>query len=235
MNVFGSFSFGRLIKTFLPGFMILLAGIGYGEAFLLFSGNDNAIIEIATENPVFFVAFSIPFSIIFGIFTNTVTFSYGLDLLVRRHHQKENGEFYEYESTLKSSALKHYADCLFENEGTRNQFMKYCDFQYFTLRTLPLEKFLFLEDSYWYYLEFQLNTILALCFGAPVFIGTLSLFLWSQVFSNLTRCVILSFAVLLGFCCLRILLKAARINFDRYKKKNLSLLIAHVYAVATKG
>ena len=234
MNIFGSFSFGKLIKTFLPGFLIILTLIGYLDLFIVLIGNAHIFKKLFLNNCLITVSFLIPFSIIFGIFSNIIFFTYATDILIRKPHEKKDPTFYSYEKSIHNLIKNHYSKHLFISEIDINNFFNYCDVPYFILRDLPLDKLVFLQDSYWYYLEFQLNILFALVLSSPLIICQLHTVLMPIEISIMIKSVIIAFAIITLALLMYILLKTARINFDLYKKKYLSLLISNFYTLEIK-
>ena len=93
MNLFGAFNFGKLIKTFLPGFVVLVGlSLAADGVFVSVSGKVTWL-AWALNQPVFSSFASIPLSLICGILSNIVFFTFLTDTLIRRPFQKANAAF----------------------------------------------------------------------------------------------------------------------------------------------
>lgn len=222
MNLFGAFNFGRLIKTFLPGFIFLIATLGYIAIFNYYLAGQEKILAYCASNPVLFIGVSIPTSIILGIFSNIVFFTYGTTRLIREKHEKKNRDFYKFKNKIYSSVKEYFANKFTQDHETNEQFYKNCDVEYLLFRELPLDKLVFLQESYWYYLEFQINIYLGVWYIFPLS----TMILWSFYNKFLVIPDIIFFMFLL-----RLLISSARLNYDKHQRKHLSLLISNFYSM----
>ncbi len=93
MNLFGAFSFGSLIKTFLPGFMLFFVFLLYLELFVYWVHCYIGIFSYLFSNPIILGIISIPTSSILGITLNSIIFSGLSDWLIENKHKKNYREF----------------------------------------------------------------------------------------------------------------------------------------------
>jgi hypothetical protein len=101
--------------------------------------------------------------------------------------------------------------------------------EYLLMPVIPLDKLIFLQESYWYYLEFQLNLALSWL------IFTLSASIWlfsyrTHLHLTLQACaLILLLWFIPGIVMVMTSLRSAKINYKKHRKKMLSLLIGTFY------
>jgi len=230
MNVFGTFTFGRLIKTFLPGTVLFASALLYLDAVANLFGLDFSVINWAIGNPILTTLATIPGSIILGILLNTVVFGGLLDVLVRQPVNSEMSEF----NVLRDSIV----DCTLNTSETNtlipsdiyDTFKEHVDFDSFMLPRVDLDKLVYIRESYWYYLEFQVNVALASVFSLT---GVFFWWIRHDTVVGLTAgpALVLAAALILVTGLVFVaLIRAARLNYMRHKKKLLSLWIGQMAA-----
>ena len=228
MNVFGAFSFGRLIKTFLPGFIILLSIPLYAEAMLLAVGSGHSLLHWTYSNAVLASVISIPLSLILGIISNIVFFAFLTERIIRKPFNENNQAFNDTQQKISEWIVSHYEAKDVIPRDIFKDFKNYIDLDFFLLPQIQLDKLIFLQESYWYYLEFQLNLILSLVLFAVsiLFLYSVHVFktgfnLWSYLFFVVLCSFVLSFLIYIS-------LKAAKLNYEKHRKKLLSLQLGAV-------
>ena len=232
MNLLGTFSFGRVIKTFLPGFVILFAVTLFTETIIrvLHPSPTQSLWEFLSQNSVLTSFIAIPLSLICGIFSNMALFVFFTDAIIRGPFKRGNEEFFQLQTQIFDKLYKVISDSNTLPRKLAHAFRnsEALDMEYLLLPIVPVEKLLFLQESYWYYLEFQLNMSLATVLLA---IGGIS---WSL--SNFSMLGI-SWASYVAATCLGafftaflviLSLKAARRNYARHIQKLLNLLLGSV-------
>lgn len=229
MDLFGSFNFSRLIKTFLPGFMLCLSAMAYVDIIALQIANKYILYFFAFESPVLFTVLLIPISIIFGVYSNTFFFALGYELLIFNHFKKKNIDLFNFENTVKEKIKTQLIDEMVLLEEQKESFIKHLDIKSFYLNKLDVDKISFLKDSFWYYLEFQLNILLGLNTLCPAVIffiikGGINL----SIHWTIITLIIISFFVII-VAVNSLFIKSARKNFKHHKEKYLSLLIGAYY------
>lgn len=239
MNIFGNFTFGKSIKTLIPGFVILsgLCLLIDSIAFLFQPDYKplsllKSLSSIFIEQPVFSGLIILSASIILGIFSNIVFYTYLNDKFIRRAFKKKHPEFEAIENDFKEALTEVF---LSKNHLTQQTYfskmerhLHNVDDLYFLMPILPLDKYNFLLESYWYYLEFIQNICMATAFWV------LSLYIYIISFGikfGVSPSLILLFTALtiLIIPVFRMLKKAALKNFKSHQFKLLSLKIGAIH------
>lgn len=105
MEVFSAFSFGRLIKTFLPGFLSFIALCLFFDFVLQHpDGNRSVLLDWvnrSTSSALVISFVSIPISTILGVMSNTLVFSLLLNSFIRDPFVIENPEIAHINERLK--------------------------------------------------------------------------------------------------------------------------------------
>ncbi len=225
MNIFGAFTFGSLIKTFLPGLVWLIA-IGILEA---------DVSQLVEEPPIIFafvkantqaaLVLAIPASILLGLLSNIAVFMGVNDRLIRDPVKKANPGLFALYDRLADQIRDQYWDLVeCADEDVRREFNLHIDAELIMLQTIGVEKMAYVREQYWYYLEFQINLILS------ILMLFLSLAAFSALnansFHNFFIHVLLYFALMAPVCGL--LFWAARKNYQRHISKMLSLMASIV-------
>ncbi|MEJ2308419.1 MAG: hypothetical protein P8Z78_03755 [Gammaproteobacteria bacterium] len=225
MNLFGAFGFGSLIKTFLPGLLFFFAFLGYIEIFLYLVHGYTGLYAYLFSKPVLLTAIAIPASVILGATLNSIVFSGFSEWILEKRHKAECSDFYDFRRRMFSKVTQTAADQFTLGDEDRNAFMTHVDPRYFLLHRRSLENIMYLRESYWYYMEFQLNTLMALWIGLPAILVALVIVMRESLLG--LQAGIASMALILlvytGFS--RLFLTSARDNLDAHRKKELSLLI----------
>jgi len=234
MNIFGTFDFGRLIKTFLPGFILFLSICIYLDCISILTVNTPFILPFANKNLGAFGIFSIPFSIILGTVSNTIFFSLLTPWLIDRNFHKMNPNYCQLESAFKDWVLEHYAECLKDRINIDN-FKAVADVGALLLPNTDLKALSIVSEGFWFYMEFQLNILFAITFSmsAILLMGVVASISVAKItFAK----VVIAFLLLLGIYIILaiILIKAARLNYRYYQTKTLSLRILALLNSAEK-
>lgn len=223
MNIFGNFSFGKIIKTFLPGFVIFFSFYSMIDAFLFLYQPEYYPMKFLSQQILFVGFMMIPLSIIFGIISNIVFYVHFTDKYVRENFRNNNEDFSIIEAEFKKALRNKISN---DNEFTKMVMQDFTeiDIKYLLMPILPLEKLIHLQEGYWYYLEFIQNLILSIIiFGVSV-IFYVSIFWIKMGFSFIL--IIMTFLFLLLMILLVKLLKAAAIkNYKSHRFKLLSMQI----------
>lgn len=225
MNIFGAFTFGSLIKTFLPGLVWLIA-IGILEA---------DVSQLVEEPPIIFafvkgntqaaLVLAIPASILLGLLSNIAVFMGVNDRLIRDPVKKANPGLFALYDRLADQIRDQYWDLVeCADEDVRREFNLHIDVELIMLQTIGVEKMAYVREQYWYYLEFQINLILSIL----MLFLSLAVFsaLHANSFHNFFIHVLLYFALMAPVCGL--LFRAARKNYQRHISKMLSLMASIV-------
>jgi hypothetical protein len=221
MNIFGAFTFGSLIKTFLPGFVWLIAISLLESDISQFLSSKPHIMAFAEAHDQAALVLAIPASILLGLVSNIIVFMGINDWLVRNPVKKANPDLFTLYDKI-AAEIRHKYSSSIEDTKLRESFnsLKDIDVEYMMLPIMGIDKYSFIREQYWYHLEFQINLFLSLI--ALLFASLFPLRLiqsWELTFC--AHAFILT--VLLASA---LLIKAARKNFQRHVSKMLSLLTA---------
>jgi hypothetical protein len=231
MNVFSAFTFGSLIKTFLPGLVWLIAiGILEADAQRLLGASPVIWPAVqAHEQAALVLAF--PASILLGLLSNILVFMGVNDWLVRNRARSVDSDLFEVHDHLKARVLDRYWPLAeSSDERLHELFNRHIDVELIMLNVLGPETIAYVREQYWYHLEFQINLLLSLL------VAFIALML--NAFLNFTTCSILMLNVLeylglLAPVCL-LLLVAARRNYRRHIAKIASLMAATLRVTAPR-
>ena len=225
MNVFGAFGFGSLIKTFLPGLLFFFAFLGYVEIFLYLVHGYAALHAYLFGKPVLLTAIAIPASVILGATLNSIVYSGFSEWILEKRHKAECMDFYDFRERMFNTITQAAGDRVTLSHEDHNAFMTYVDPRYFLLHKRSLENIMYLRESYWYYMEFQLNTLMALSIGLPAILAALLIVMHESLVGMQAGIASMALILLLYAGFSRLFLKSARDNLDAHRKKELSLLI----------
>jgi hypothetical protein len=225
MNIFGSFTFGGLIKTLLPGFVWLIAIVVIETAVSQLVGHQSAALSFYNSSPEAALVLAVPISILMGLWSNTIVFMGVNDRLIREPAKRKNPELFKLYDLLAKQIRDQcwdFVECT--DAEVRKEFDLHTDVELIMLRTLGVDKLAYVREQYWYHLEFQMNMILSI---SALFVS-LSLYYWASVEPLCTALGYMAFclAILASICGL--LYAAARKNYLRHISKMLSLMASMV-------
>jgi hypothetical protein len=223
MELFGSFSFGRLLKTFLPGFVALLGAIAYFELTIIAVHGAPMIIPFALARAGAFSAGAIPVAIILGVLSNSVCFVYAHRVL-QRHHAAHVPRYYELAKLLQELLATRIITTSNCSRDTAVLVVEETDLSGLLLPLQPVEKLTLLKERFWSYGEFQLNMLAAVTFAMPAV-----LWWWAALPSSSRHSPLLLLMLLItyGFFA-RLSIKAAWLNFKAHKMKTLSFQLGSI-------
>jgi hypothetical protein len=221
MNIFGSFTFGSLIKTFLPGMVWLLA-IGILETDIARIRNaEPFILSFVQSKEQASLVLAFPVAILLGLMSNIMVFMGINDWLVRNPVKKANPSLFSLCDHLAARIRSECCQLLaLHNQETRKDFDNHTDVEIIMLAELEPTTLAYVREQYWYHVEFQMNLLLSL---APLFVG-IAMNAWITAYSSRTLLVQLLFYLLVFAAVWTLLLKAARKNYARHISKMLSLM-----------
>jgi hypothetical protein len=225
MNIFGTFTFGSLIKTFLPGLVWLVA--------ILMLDVDVAEWRGAEVEPPFWnfvknsdqtaLVLAIPAALLVGLLSNVVVFMGVNDRLVRSPTKKAHPELWRLYDELSQRIRERCWSALDGiDENLKTAFSTHIDPELVLLRPVGVEQLAYVREQYWFHLEFQLNLLLS-AWAMAVALGDSSL-LHAGSWPMKGVYVLLVFvgaALVTGG-----LLTAARKNYMRHIAKMASLMAA---------
>jgi hypothetical protein len=230
MNVFGAFNFGSLIKTFLPGLLLFFVLLLYLEIFTYWCYKYIGILKfLFFEKPELLAVLSVPISIGLGITLNSVLFSGMSEYLLEKKHKEKNNEFYEFRELAFTKIKEKVFEFLEFEDDEKKVFIQSIDPRFFFLHKTMLPNLMYLRESYWYYLEFQLNTLLAITIGIPAFITALVILKCQLIIEAHTLIACVLFIIASWYFFFKLFMKSANDNLDAHRKKELSLLLGSVF------
>lgn len=224
MNVFGSFTFGSLIKTFLPG-LIWLCGLVMFEVDIATWRDGASHAQGFIQNfPQTAIALSIPLSILLGVFSNVIVFMGLNDRLVRNPvKQSEDGKgIYDLYELVCRKTREYNWEPIDTSEAGGDCTSNVCvDAEMLMLHELGVAQLNFVREQYWYYVEFLMNLML----GTWVLAVAFCLRFW--IINETTNAILFSLgtAVVIWFLSC-FLVKAARKNYCKHLAKMLSLILS---------
>ncbi|MBZ5530172.1 MAG: hypothetical protein LAO20_01955 [Acidobacteriia bacterium] len=234
--MFSAFSFGKIIKTILPGAILGLALALFAEgAWALWQPGTGFLIAKLHKDwitPV--TAAFIPFSLILGFFQNTVVWM-ALNHRARARSDAElRGTIYAELREKLSRGLWEDSAAYFGQAGRALGQLARPDrptLEYYYLPAVTLANLNYLWESYFCWYEFDINSACALllCALAAVFLLCVKLWQYPCVFFLLGLALLAFSCVVIG-----VLWRAAIKNLVSYEK-NLLLLISGSLAKAANG
>ncbi len=229
MNLFSAFSFGSLIKTFLPGLVLFFVLLVYIELFGYWIHGYLGIFVSLFKNPLLITFISIPASIFLGVILNSIVFSGLSGYLLENKHQKNNKSFYEFRKYVISKTNEKMSTFFDLSEEQKEIFKQTVDPRYFFLHKESLTNLMYLRESYWYYLEFQLNTLVAITFGMPSFVAALIVLKSNSIIELYTLLLAAIILVVVWYFFALLCMRSALFNLDAHRKKELSLLLGTIF------
>lgn len=230
MNLFSSFTFGRLIKTFFPGFILLISAILILDVLSKWFHQGKPIIDFqsASQHGAEMVAICIALSMLLGLLSNTFVFAGFNDFLVRRNVKKNYRNIFEAKSAIeKEISLKCIDDIKLKSkicdEDAAKIFIE-LDAEYIAMHEFDSSKMIYIQEQYWYYMELHTNlalSILVMCFSfvmRDVFVNSL---LRQEVFFRDLAAIFIA----IPMACF--LITMARVNYRKHNTKMLSLLSSY--------
>jgi len=219
MNIFGAFTFGSLIKTFLPGFVWLVAMVMVSVDLASLVWPQTSLWSYIQSKDQSALVLAIPASILLGLLSNVVVFMGLNDRLVREPMKRSDPNLFNlYQDLCRRIRDKCWDSLNCQDQGLQRTFSERIDPEIILLHTIGLDKLAYVREQYWYHLEFQLNLMVSLwALAAAIYLyAVLNL----AVVEQLTVVLLASLIVLMTFG----LLAAARKNYTRHVAKMASLM-----------
>lgn len=223
MNIFGAFTFGSLIKTFLPGFVWLAAIVLLEADIAQMFGAKPVLWGFAQTREQAALVLAIPASILLGLLSNIVVFMGVNDLLVRTPVKRANPDLCALHDDLAQRLReKCWSSLNGANQTLKAVFDAHIDPELVLLHTIGVEKLAYVREQYWFHLEFQLNLLLSA--------GAVAIAL---AVSSVLNAASMQMGLMYVLICLvgaalvmRALLAAARKNYARHVAKMASVMAA---------
>ena len=228
MNIFGSLTFGSLIKTLLPGFVWLVA-IGIFEADVSQCLGYKPYIWkalVSKEQAATLLVLAFPAAILLGLLSNILVFMGLNDCLVRKPVRAAKTELFALHDHLSAAVREQCWTALgWTDLVMKKNFEEVIDPEIIIIERVGAEKLSYVREQYWFHLEFQLNLLISL---AALFLAlAVSVFINTAATYKPLCAMLLIFATLIVVLTIGLgLLKAARKNYIRHVEKMASLLAA---------
>lgn len=222
-------NFRHLIKTLIPGFFTSVSLMFLFDLVIFLNFGENhkfVILNFGIKDPVLFVAALIPVSMFIGIIVNTFCFVYLFSFIKEIWKKSPKGlDFIPYKKKMISKVLAHYSQ-LFDisDDNEIKDFELFFDEKSFLLNRQDMSNYQHIRTGYFYYLEFQLNSIIAIFF----IVSTFGFNLFCRKFVHISlfgKFCIISIVLLLSVLICNVLYKAILKNYDEYVKKELSYML----------
>ncbi len=221
MNIFGAFTFGSLIKTFLPGVVWLLAFGVLEKDIAQALGYKPFILSFVQTKEQASLVLGFPTAILLGLMSNIVVFMGLNDWLVRNPVKKAQPRLFSLYDRLATRIRDHcWRELTLDDQMARRQFDANTDVEFVILPALGPEKLAYVREQYWYHMEFQMNlflSLLALLIGVAVNARNGATSFWELLMD-------IGIYLILFVPVLALLLIAARKNYARHMSKMLSLM-----------
>jgi hypothetical protein len=226
MNIFGAFTFGSLIKTFIPGFVWLVA------LWLLWRG-AAALIPVLPPLPTLpeseyqNALVALPLAILLGLLSNIVVFMGVNDALVRGPVKRRATDLFALQDWVIRRVRDKYSARLGAMEqAVASAFYQHADAEWLILDRIGVKHLAYVREQYWYHMEFQVNLFLAVATALVGLLAGLAPDMWGPAPRPAAEWIVTATVVLGGLCWF--LLRAARKNFHRHVAKMTSLMVAAV-------
>ncbi len=231
MNVFGKFSYGNLIKTFIPGIAIVLGFALCIDAFIYLADNEYQICSYASDHSVFVVAMVIPLAIFLGIISNTFCWVYVTPKVIVDQYNISNPELIERKKIIKKQIKKHFIALTIPQLESNDVHLKDLDFKSLLLNFSSLENIHYLKESYWYYLEFQMNSIVAATMLQISLMLNLFVRYMKDSISLPTVIPIIGSSIFIYLLMIILFHRAAKRNYAVHEEKEFSYFVGVYYNV----
>lgn len=223
MNIFGAFTFGSLIKTFLPGFVWLVAIVMLEADISQLLHAKPALWSYAQSKDQAALVLSIPASILLGLLSNIAVFMGLNDWLVRSPVKRANPALCElYDDLARRIREQCWKSLENVDQKLAPAFNANIDPELVLLHSIGVDKLAYVREQYWYHLEFQLNLLLSVWAIAPALLLSAML----NVSSTAILLVLVSSCLLGAVLLICGLLVAARKNYTRHLAKMATVMAA---------
>ena len=219
-----SFSFTKIIKTFIPGFFIFLALCVYINISCIWIFKEDLFKNIDKEYFSLLITIAIPVSIFSGVVLNSLFYKYHkvfFRFLSRKN--KEIKSIKKFEKKVETLILLQTSKMINNQiEISANEFHSNIYFDTVFLNKTGSADRTYLYNEFWNYMEFQIQFILVLFFSIP---ATLILFIHKAIEYDIIWYYVSIISVLITLVHLllcRELKKAASANYMEFTKRTIS-------------
>ncbi|HBL77056.1 MAG: hypothetical protein A2W90_19205 [Bacteroidetes bacterium GWF2_42_66] len=164
-----------------------------------------------------------------GIFSNIIFFTFARNYIIDNNFRLNNTKFCEFEDYITKLVKEDLIEKMNLKGDNANMFNEFIDVKSFYLNKIEIAKISFIKDSFLYYLDFQLNILLAIDFTVP---SIIYLIITQSIKSSIhwiTISIIIIVLMILILLINLIFIKSARLNYKHHKRKYLSLVVGSFY------
>lgn len=239
MNLFGALTFGRIVKTFLPGFVVFVSLIAGIDAAVCLLRADAALHWIA-RNSAALMVLAIPSSLVLGLFLNSLFFAFLSKYLIGVDaYRRNNPDTLEIEEACvremrdqvaKDLSIADSTKQLLESNLERGVGRAVFRYDFLLMPYVSLAHYQVLQDSYHYYMEFQTN--LAASLGLLEALGLMRIFAESgtEPFTIAAKIWLAGILTMICVSMIVVCIKAARKNYEIDAKKRLLFFLGSLGA-----
>lgn len=223
MDLLGKFEFGRLLRMFLPGIVLLSGLIFSADALYAILVRDYALLKLIAANQPISLALSLPLSLICGLLVNTVMFVTNITAKIgptknrRALNTKMIAELISYGDTTRM-ATKLFA---LVPEDMRESL----SLETFLLPVLSAERILFVKEYFYYYLQFDIAFGLSFTALEASIVGWMLAYRLKLGISAFAFWILFFTSVLIWIAITTILYKAAKRNYVGNVRADLSFYL----------
>ena len=138
MNIFGTFSYGNIIKTFIPGIIMAACLALLIDDYNYWRSGSYLFFSAATKQPILTIGLLIPLSIFMGIVSNSLCFKWFIPKFVENQFNSSNCEFIEYKEKVINEMKAHYKSLHSYPEDIADGFDEFIDGVDAAFKFLPI-------------------------------------------------------------------------------------------------
>jgi hypothetical protein len=226
MNFSGLFSYGNILKTFLPGMLLLTGFVLLIDAYNFYTTDPHTyiLLELTAKYPLLSITILASTAIVVGILSNSIYFKWIIPLIGAVFESK-NTDFKKFKETMEAEMNEHYSELLSIDPTFHPVKKSGFDVRAFLLNRTDLVALQYLRESYWYYMEFQLNAIGAIIVLYVACIVHMALRLNFKLIQDFYFWPIFTSATVFFLITIIIFSKAAYENYEKHEKKFFSFLL----------
>lgn len=224
MNFFGTFAYGNILKTFIPGIFFVLAFSLLIDDYNYWLTKQYLIFDMASSKEILTIGLIIPLSIFAGIIANSICFKFIIPTFIEEPFIKKNQSFINYKIKIIKEMQDHYKNILNISSDITSEYYSHIDIRSFLLNRKNLNNLQYLRESYWYYMEFQINSIVAI--SLLIIAGIINILLRFKADATAGNLVFpyIIVTIISAYILFKIFWSAAKENYNKHEKKSLSYL-----------
>lgn len=217
--------FRHLIKTLVPGCPVVICIIVILNMALKFvdKANDGVIYNYISNFPLISGVVLIPLSVAVGLIMNAFVFLHMFRPIIKQFDNR-NKNFLKFEKKIVDVVYAHYYKYIYDDIECEKmeEMKKHTKISSLLLCKKGVGTIEYIKNNYWYYMEFHLNFIITIIFIT----FTSVVYIISSDFIRLKEGMIGIFVIgLVALLLVRFLRNAAYVNYQSYKKQELSVII----------